>query len=254
MVICNYQPKADLLQGKVILITGCAEGVGKATARALAECGATVVLIDKSIPKLEELYDEIVAAGGPQPAIYPINFEGAYEKDFGELAERVTSEFSSIDGLIHSAGLIGDLTPLVHYSSEEWLKILQVNLTAPFLLTKACLPALEEAKESASVVFLSDAVGREGKAYWGAYAAAKSGLEGMMQVLADEVETEGQIRCNSFDPGTLATRMRFNAFPGELPGTWPEPETVAPALVYLMGSDSKHLNGQRLSANSLLTD
>ena len=143
MVICNYQPKADLLQGKVILITGCAEGVGKAATKALANSGATVVLIDKSIPKLEELYDEIVAAGGPQPAIYPINFEGAYEKDFGELAERVMNEFSSIDGLIHSAGLIGDLTPLVHYSSEEWLKILQVNLTAPFLLTKACLPALE---------------------------------------------------------------------------------------------------------------
>lgn len=238
----SYQPAVDLLRERVILITGAGDGLGKATALACARHGATVILLGRTIRKLEKTYDEIQEAGGPEPAIYPMNLEGAAPKDYEDLAATLTQEFGHLSGLVHNAAELGPLSPTDHYSIEQWYKVMQVNLNAPFLLTKACLPLLRKDPD-ASVVFVSDAVGRKAKAYWGAYAVSKFGLEGLAQVLAEETENSGALRCNSFDPGILNTQLRRNAYPAEAIADNPAADTAVPGLLYLLGPDSKGVTG-----------
>ncbi|GAB4348373.1 MAG: YciK family oxidoreductase [Gammaproteobacteria bacterium] len=240
----TYQPAPDLLRDRIVLITGAGDGLGKATALGCARHGATLILLGRTIRKLENTYDEIVAAGGPEPAIYPMNLEGAAPKDYDDLAATLTREFGHLSGLVHNAAELGALSPTDHYSIEQWYRVLQVNLNAPFLLTRACLPLLRKASD-ASVVFVSDAVGRKAKAYWGAYAVSKFGIEGLMQVLADETENSGTIRCNSYDPGILNTQLRRNAYPAEEIAANPAPESAVPGLLYLLGPDSKGVTGEQ---------
>ncbi len=171
----NWQPQDTLLDKRVILITGAATGIGAAAAKRCAATGATVILLDKSVRGLEQVYDEIESAGHAQPAIYPMDLEGASEKDYADLAETVEREFGQLDGLLHNAAMLGALVPMAHFETELWYKIMQINLNAPFLMTRACLELLMKS-DDASVVFNSDAVGRHGKAYWGAYGISKAGL------------------------------------------------------------------------------
>lgn len=238
----SWTPPDDLLKNRVVLITGAGNGIGRALSLASAGLGATVVLLDKHIPVLETLYDDIENSGGPQPAIYPMNLEGATLKDYNDLANTLDQEFGRLDGLVHNAAELGTLAPLAHHDVEQWYKTLQVNLTAPFLLTQSCLNLLCQAPD-ASVLFLSDQTGRQGKAYWGAYAAAKAGLENFMQVLADEMETNTPLRANSYDPGPVRTRLRRIAYPGEDSGKLAPPEAVITPCLYLLSEQAVHLTG-----------
>lgn len=247
-----YHARPDLLKDRVILVTGAGDGIGRAAAQSFAAHGATVILLGKTIRKLEKVYDQILAAGGAQPAIYPMNLEGASPDDYAELAAVVEREFGRLDGLLHNAAWLGSITPLEHYPPEQWLRVMQINLNAPFLLTQALLPALRAA-DAASVVFTSSGVGRKGRAYWGAYAVSKFGIEGLAQILADEVENNTAIRVNCLNPGATRTQMRAIAFPGEDPKTLPTPEDLMPAYLYLMGPDSKTVRGQSLDARDYMT-
>lgn len=243
----NYKPPANILENRIILITGAGDGIGRAAAKAFAEQGATVVLLGRSMHKLEKVYDEIEQAGYPEAAIYPMNLEGAGVKDYEDLATRLDEEFGRLDGLLHNAAQLGSLTPLELYDVNLWYQVMQVNLHAPFMLTQACLGILKKSPD-ASVILTGDAVGRQGRAYWGAYAASKAGLEALAQVLADETESNTSVRVNVLDPGKVRTRMRSAAYPGEDPGSLPEPETLMPAYIYLIGPDSKGITGQRFNA------
>ena len=243
----TYQAKADLLKDRIILITGAGDGIGAAVAKDCASKGATVILLGKTVKKLEKVYDEIVAAGHPEPAIYPLDLLQAREEHYEQLADIIEKEFGKLDGLVHNAGLLGSLIPLANHSSEQWVKVMQVNLHAPYLITQACLPLLKKS-DSASIIFVSSSVGRKGRAYWGAYAASKAACENLMQTLADELEDNTNIRVNSLNPGATRTAMRRIAFPGEDPSTLPEPEAIAHAYIYLLGSDSEDVNGQQLNA------
>ena len=169
--------------------------------------GATVILCGRTVAKLESVYDEILASGGPEPAIHPLCLEGATETHYQELAEQINDQFGRLDGLLHNAALLGERTSLANYGAASWARVLQVNVTAEFLLTKALLPALRQAPE-ASVLFTSSGVGREGRAFWGAYAVSKFAVEGMSQVLAAELERTGRIRVNCINPGATRTAMR----------------------------------------------
>ncbi len=242
----DYSPSPTLLADRIILITGAGDGIGRAAAKSFAAYGATVILLGRTTRKLEAVYDEIEQAGHPQPAIYPMNLEGASPNDYESLANTFETEFGRLDGLLHNAALLGTLTPLEHYDVSAWYQLMQVNLNAPFLLTKACLGLMKQAKE-ASIVFTSSNVGRKGKAYWGAYSVSKFGIEGMMQVLADELEANTAIRVNSINPGAVRTRMWKEVYPGKEPETVQPPETIMPLYLYLMGPDSREVNGQALA-------
>ncbi|MDJ0872476.1 MAG: YciK family oxidoreductase [Gammaproteobacteria bacterium] len=246
----KYRPVPDLLSDRVILVSGAGDGIGKTAAKSFAAHGATVILLGRTVPKLEAVYDEIEGSGHPQPAIYPINLEGAAPKDYQDLADTLEREFGRLDGLLHNATNLGSLTPLEHYDLQLWAQVMQVNLHAPFLLTRSCLPVLRKSPD-ASVVFTSSALGRAGRAYWGAYAISNFAVEGMMQVLAEELESKPQIRVNSLDPGWVRTTFFSRAYPARDPGTLPAPEEIMPAYLYLMGPDSRGITGRAMTAQEV---
>jgi len=242
-----YSAPPDLLKDRILLVTGAGDGIGREAARQFAAHGATVILLGRTIEKLESLYDELEAAGYPQPAIVPLNLESAGEHDFIELCNTLHQEFGKLDGILHNASLLGVRTPIENYDPTIWLQVMQVNVNAAFMMTQTLMPLLR-ASNDASVVFTSSSVGRKGKAYWGAYAVSKFATEGMMQVLADELENSGNIRVNCINPGATRTNMRANAYPGENPENNPAPADIMPLYLYLMGPDSKNQNGQTLDA------
>jgi len=244
----NYNAPADLLKDRIILVTGAGDGIGRSAAKTFAAHGATVILLGRTISKLEAVYDEIEAAGGPQPAIIPLNLEGATYRDYEEVAVKIEETFGRLDGLLHNASLLGARTPIEHYDPDQWNQVMQVNLTAPFLLTKALLSVMRHS-EDASIVFTSSSVGRKGRAYWGAYAVSKFATEGLMQVLADELDDEhSKIRVNSLNPGATRTNMRMQAYPAEHPAKNPTPDDIMPVYLYLMGKDSQGVTGQAFNA------
>lgn len=243
----DYQAPEQLLEGRIILVTGAGDGIGRAAAKTYAAHGATVVLLGRTLEKLESLYDEIEAAGYPQPAIVPLNLESATEHEYMELANTLEQEFGRLDGLLNNAGSLGVRTAIETYDPTIWTQVMQVNVNASFMLTQALLPLLQES-DDASIIFTSSGVGRKGRAYWGAYAVSKFATEGLMQVLADELENTSPIRVNCINPGATRTQMRVTAYPGEPPQTNPTPEDIMPVYLYLMGEDSKEVNGQSLNA------
>lgn len=244
----NYQPTKDLLKDKVILITGATDGIGEAAAHHFGAHGATVILLGRNVKKLEYVYDKMIEAGCPQPAIYPMDLEGATDQDHADLANTIENEFQKLDGLVHNAARLDALMPIEQYDLKMWARLLQVNLTAPFLMTRACLPVLRKSSD-ASVLFTSSGVAHHGRAYWGAYAVSKAAADNLMQTLADEVETNTNIRVNSIDPGRVRTKMRKKAFPGEDPLSLPTTDDIMPSYLYLMGPDSKGLTGKIFSVS-----
>ena len=241
-----YDPAPDELRDRVILITGAGDGIGKAVSLACAGYGATVILLGRSVKKLEAVYDAIIEQGAPQPAIYPLDLQGATPEHYEQLADNVANEFQRLDGLLHNAARLGPLTPMDHFEPEEWTRVFQVNVHAPFVLTRACLPLLKGSKD-ARVVFTTAEQGRSGRAFWGAYAASKAAAEAMMEVLAEEHDSTPNLRINSVDPGPTRTRLRSIAYPAENPDTVKPPEDIADRYVYLLGPGSAEVNGLRFT-------
>ena len=242
----NYQVPDNLLKKKIIAISGAGSGIGRIMAKTFAQHGATVILIGRTVDKLERVYDEIEAAGYPQAAIFPINFAEAGEDQYQELANAIEENFGRLDGLLNNASILGDRTSIASYKLKTFEAVMRVNITAPFLLTKHLLPHLKKS-ENASVIFTGSSVGLKGRAYWGAYAVSKAATENLMQILADELEGTTNIRVNSINPGATRTQMRADAFPAENPDKVKDPEALCPLYLYLMGDDSLGVNGQQFN-------
>ncbi|WKT62262.1 YciK family oxidoreductase [Microbulbifer thermotolerans] len=243
----DYHAPKELLKDKIILVTGAGDGIGRTAAKTFAAHGATVILLGRTTPKLEKVYDEIEAAGGPQPAIFPMDLNEARIEAFEHFAEAVDQEFGRLDGLLHNAGLLGQRTPIASYHFDTWQQVMQVNVNAAFGLTKVLLPLLEKS-DAGSVVFTGSGVGLKGRAYWGAYSVSKFATEGLMQVLADELDGVSNIRVNSVNPGATRTNMRAAAYPAENPASVTTPEEIMPTYLYLMGDDSRGVSGRQFNA------
>jgi NAD(P)-dependent dehydrogenase (short-subunit alcohol dehydrogenase family) len=242
-----YVPAPGALEDRVILVTGASGGIGAELARSCAALGARVVLTGRNVKKLESVYDSIRAAGGLRPSIAPLDFEKADASHYAALASAVREEFGRLDGLAHVAGQLGERAPIEHHDVIAWMRVMHVNLNAPFILTQALLPLLKLSQD-ASIVFTASGVSQRARAYWGAYAASKFALEGLMQVLADETDTLTQIRANSVNPGKVRTAMRAKAYPGEDPDSVPLPAQVMPAFLFLLGPAGRGVTGGRFDA------
>jgi NAD(P)-dependent dehydrogenase (short-subunit alcohol dehydrogenase family) len=238
----NYLPRENLLQGRVILVSGAGAGIGAEAARTCARFGATAVLVGRTQKKLEAVYDAIVAAGDPQPAIFVMDFAKAQGDDYQNLHDGLQEEFGRLDGLLNNASILGVRSPIEHHDIKTWLETIHINLNAPFILTKTLLPLLHKSADP-SILFTSSGVGRKGKAFWGAYAVSKFGTEGLMQTLADELT---DIRVNCINPGAIRTAMRKAAYPGEDPNRLKTPADIMAPYLYLLGPDSKGLTGRSL--------
>lgn len=240
----QYLAPIDLLHDKTILITGAGDGIGKAAARAFASHGATVVLLGRTIHKLEQVYDDIIHAGSPEPAIYPMNLEGAAPKDYQDLADTLENQFGALHGLLHNAANLGASTPLALYDIELWYKVMQVNLNAPFVMTQALLPLIKKTPES-SILFTVD---DKSSAYWGAYGVSKAAVTGFMQILSDELDNDKPVKVNAINPGPTQSALRMRAYPGENPNEMTPPEDLMATYLYLMGRDSKGETGKVFQA------
>ncbi|MEY4642959.1 MAG: hypothetical protein RLZZ227_2953 [Pseudomonadota bacterium] len=243
----RYEARPDLLAGKTILVTGAGSGLGRAAALSYARHGANVLLLGRTLEKLEQTYDAIDAAGGPTPALMTLDLETAAEHQYQEVADIIATEFGKLDGLLHNAAVSAPTLPLQFVTLSSWTKLLQVNLTAGFALTRACLPILQQAP-NASVIFTSSRAGRETRAYWGPYAVSKHGVETLMEIFHDELVTTSRIRVNSLNPGPCATALRKVIFPAEDPTTVTQAGSLMPLYLYLMGDDSLHESGKRFDA------
>lgn len=243
----RYEAPDGLLAGRVVLVTGAGGGLGSALSQACAALGAQVVLCGRSVRRLESVYDSIVAAGGPRPSIAPLDLERADASHYDALAAAVRGEFGRLDGLVHLAGIVGERAPIAHHDVVAWMKVMHVNVNAAFIVTQCLLPLLA-ASGDASVIFTTSSVSTRARAYWGAYAASKFALEGLMQVLADETDTTTRIRVNSVNPGRMRTRMRAQAYPGEDPSTVPLPTVALPTFLYLLGPAGRGITGRRFEA------
>ncbi|MGO9802713.1 MAG: YciK family oxidoreductase [Steroidobacteraceae bacterium] len=243
----THQALADELAGRVIAITGASTGIGRAVALDCARHGASVVLIGRNEKKLEAVHAEIAALGAPEASIGVLDLEHALAGDYDALAQALSERYGQLDGLLHNAGLLGQLTPIEHYDVPTWCRVLHVNLTAAFALTQVLLPALKKSAD-ASVVFTSSSVGRRGRAYWGAYAVSKFALEGLSQVLADELERVSAIRVNTLNPGRARTAMRRQAYPAEDLASVPTAEALTGPYVALLGPASRGVTGRAFDA------
>lgn len=238
-----YEPRQDLLDERVILVTGASGGIGAELAHASGRLGATVVLVARTAVKLEQIYDRIVASGGPTPGIFVADLAEPGGEHFGQLFAALEKTYGRLDGLVHNAGVLGDRSPIEHYDVVTWQKVLHLNLTVPFFLTRSLFPLLRKSSD-ASVIFTSSGVGRIGRPFWGAYAVSKFGTEGLMQVLASEVADNTSIRVNAVNPGATRTAMRRAAYPAEDPSQLKSADEILAPYLWLLGPDSQKVNGR----------
>lgn len=235
------------LSNRIILITGASDGIGRALALRCAELGAQVVLHGRNVRKLEAVYDEVEAIdGAPRPSIAVLDLATADSAAYVSLADSLDQEFGRLDGLVHNAGILGDRFSIQQYDVVQWQQVMHVNVTAAFALTQVCLPLLQKS-EDASIIFVSSGVGREGRAFWGAYAASKFATEGLSQVLADE-HRDSNLRVNCINPGATRTSMRLEAYPAEDRDKLKRPEDILEKYVYLLGPDSRGVTGESIDA------
>jgi NAD(P)-dependent dehydrogenase (short-subunit alcohol dehydrogenase family) len=240
----GHRPAAAELAGRVIVITGAGSGIGRAVALSASAHGAEVILVGRTVAKLKGVHAEIEAQGG-HALIAPLNLESALAADFDQLATAVQERYGRLDGLLHNAAQLGMLAPVEHYDIPTWCRVVHVNLTAAFALTQVLLPLLR-ASADASLVHTSSAVGRHGQAFWGAYAATKFALEGLTQVLADELASHANIRVNAINPGPTRTALRRAAYPSEDLETLVAPETLMNSYLWLLGPASRGISGRSL--------
>lgn len=242
----HYQPKQDLLQGRIILVTGASDGIGREAAQSYARYGATVILLGRNEEKLRQVARTIADENGTQPQWFTLDLLTCTSEECHQLAQRIAAHFSRLDGVLHNAGLLGDICPMSEQNPQVWQDVMQVNVNATFMLTQALLPLLLKS-DAGSLVFTSSSVGRQGRANWGAYATSKFATEGMMQVLADEYQNR-HLRVNCINPGGTRTGMRASAFPTEDPQKLKTPADIMPLYLWLMGDDSRRKTGMTFDA------
>lgn len=246
----SYSPAENLLQDRVILVTGAGDGIGRTAAITYAKYGATVILLGRTTSKLESVYDEIMDSGGPEPGIAPMDLLSVGPSQIVELADSIQSNYGRLDGLLHNAAILGSRIPVEHYDLNDWMQVMQVNFHAVFLLSRLLMPLLRES-DDARLIFTSSGVGATPRAYWGPYSVSKYAMEGLAKLLAEELENTSNIRVNILNPGGTRTKMRAAAYPNEDPSTLKTADDLMPLYLYLAGPDSKDEHGKTFNPDWL---
>lgn len=242
----SYSPASDLLKGRSILITGAGDGIGRELALSVAQHGGEPILLGRTQAKLEQVYDEIEKQTGISPIICPVDLETMDEAQADELVSSLSTELGGkLDGLVQNAGILGQRAPIQNASVATWNSVMQINLNACFMLSKAFIPLLSASSDS-RIIFTTSGVGRKGVAFWGAYGVSKFAIEGLSQTLADELTQTTSIRVNAVNPGITRTAMRAAAAPAENPASIKPPSDLMYGYLYLLGPDSKDVSGQSI--------
>ncbi|MBI3146411.1 MAG: SDR family oxidoreductase [Pseudogulbenkiania sp.] len=241
-MMTTEQNKASLA-GRVILVTGATQGIGREVALHYARHGAAVVLLARSVKRLEAVYDEIVAMGAPEPAAIPLDLLTAGDEQFNNLAYQIKQTFGRLDGIVHCASHFYALSPLSNQSVDEWMNQYRINTVAPFALTRACLPLLTAAPD-ASVLFVGESHGPKPGPFWGGFGASKAGLHYLTAVAANEWDVYPDLRVNLLIPGPVNAPQRNRTHPGEAKNERAEIADLLPHFLYWMSEASKGQSGQ----------
>jgi NAD(P)-dependent dehydrogenase (short-subunit alcohol dehydrogenase family) len=241
----SWVPAADTLAGRVILVTGAYGGLGSAVARAASAAGATVVITGKRKRQLEQLYDAMVGESLPEPVIHPLDMEVATPRDYTALAEGLERDFGRLDGIVHAAASFNGLTPIDTHKPDDWLRAMHVNVSAPFALTQACMPLLQQAADSASIFVLDDP-SLLSRAHWGGYGVSKAALERFVEILHQETD-HSSLRAHAVLPAPMRTALRRQAYFGEDTSLQPLPDATAAAIVYLLSAQALPARGAVLN-------
>jgi NAD(P)-dependent dehydrogenase (short-subunit alcohol dehydrogenase family) len=220
------------LAGRIALVTGASRGIGRACAIALAEAGAHVIATARSQGGLEDLDDEIRRLTGERATLAPMDLVEADGAD--PLGLAIHQRHGRLDILVHAGGILGGLTPVAHIDPPAWDRAIAINLTSTYRLIRSFEPLLR-ASDAGRAIFLTSGLAARPRAFWGAYAATKAGLEALVRCWADEIE-QTKVRAILLDPGVMRTRMRAEAFPGEDPDTLTDPAEIGPMIVDLVRS------------------
>lgn len=242
----HYQPKRDLLQNRIILVTGASDGIGREAAITYARYGASVILLGRNEEKLRTVAQEIETQRGLPARWFTLDLLTCTPQTCQQVAQQISMHYPRLDGVLHNAGLLGDVIPMAEQNPDTWQQVMQVNVNGTFMLTQALLPLLLQS-DAGSLVFTSSSVGRQGRANWGAYSVSKFATEGMMQVLAEEYQSR-HLRVNCINPGGTRTSMRASAFPTEDPQKLKTPADIMPLYLWLMGDDSRRKTGMTFDA------
>lgn len=239
----DYQAAPDNLKGRVILVTGAGQGLGRTAALSLAAHGATVILLGRTTSKLERVYDEIVVAGHPMPAIFPMDIAAAEDRDFDTLAQTIAHQLRRLDGIVHCATGFDNLSPLSLQTIAQWQQLFKINTTAPFAINRACEHVLKAAPD-ASVLLIGETHGHKPAAYWGGFAVSKAALEAYLHIQNDEWADLENLRINLLIPGPINTPQRAKSHPGEDKAQITAPEQLGQAVLYFMSTDSRAQRGK----------
>ena len=249
------------LKDKTALITGAGGGIGKAIAKAYVKEGASVIICGRNEDSLKDACQEILKSFNfhlmhtahqilPNGEIEYVKADIVNKDDIKRIANRVKEKWNKLDILVNNASILGVRTSILDYPEDIWEEVIDVNLNGQFFVIKAVLPFLLKSNNG-SIINVSSSVGRRGKGLWGAYAASKFGLEGLTQVLADELSS-AKVRVNSVNPGGTRTEMRAKAYPEEDPMTLPTPEDIVPIFLYLASDESVGITGKEFNARDWL--
>ncbi|SMF00322.1 Short-chain dehydrogenase [Tistlia consotensis] len=223
-------PAAQEEDRRLVLVTGASRGLGRALAKALAAEGAHCILTARTVGALEELDDEIVAAGGAKPTLVPLDLRQGDRID--QLGAALYERFGRLDGLAGCAGILGQFSPVGHLPPKVWDEVYAVNTTANYRLIRSLDPLLRRSA-AGRALFITDVRARLATAYWSLYAGSKAALEVLVRSYAEEIRRFG-VKANLACPPPMATALRRQGFPGEDQETLAKPEAIAAQLLPLL--------------------
>ena len=228
------------LSGRTILITGATDGIGKVLAIEFSKLGSNIILLGRNSSKLDKVYDQLDNSLTSQKHLILQADLGLLNNDSAhEILHAIAEEFTSLDGIIHNAAILGTMTTLEDYELSRWDEVLNVNLRAPFLLTKT-LKTILETSTLPRIIFTSSGVANVGRAFWGAYSVSKFGLKGLAEIFANELETTSSIKVFNFDPGATQTKMRASARPAENPNSLKTPNDLINCYLWFFSEESSN--------------
>ncbi len=217
------------LKGRIALITGASRGIGRAAALGLANAGAHVVMLARTVGALEEVDDEIRAAGG-SATLVQLDLKQTDKLD--ALGPSLLQRWGKLDILVANAGILGPLSPLGHVTSDSWNEVIAINLTANWHIIRSVDPLIRRS-DAGRAVFVSSGAALARNAYWGPYATSKAGLEALARTWALEL-ADTPAKVNVINPGPIRTGMRAKAFPGEDPMSLATPDDIVPLFIELV--------------------
>ena len=230
------------LSKKTILITGATDGIGNTLAIEFSKLGANIILLGRDSSKLDKVYDQLENSYESQKhLILEVDLALLNNESVHEIARVINDEYEALDGIINNAAILGTMTTLKDYELSRWDEVININLRAPFLLSRTLIPALEESRMP-RIIFTSSGVADVGRAFWGAYSVSKFGLKGLAEIFANELETTSSIKVFNFDPGATQTKMRASARPAEDPNTLKTPNELLECYLWFFSEDSSESN------------